>query len=149
MFFANWFREDRVFSVGDSIKFAAQIPDDSVGCSGSRCTNCMAPVAYCNQVCRTCGYRLIGPFGFPQFSEWEKLSLQEKRACIDRVFAAENHGRSGYSGVPEVPLSREEAEQFVNAHHRLFGLHGITVEKALSPWKGSAVVQSFLRLKAG
>ena len=79
-------RENRVFKIGDSFHFAVQIPDDSVGISGSRCSNCGSEVAYCHQICRQCKLPFIGPFSFPQLPDWESLTPDKKRTMVEEVY---------------------------------------------------------------
>lgn len=66
---------------------AAQIPDDTLGCSSSRCSNCEEPTVYCQQVCANCGMVMIGPFGFPQFSEWQNMTVEERQEMVNNVVA--------------------------------------------------------------
>ena len=101
--------EFKIFQIGNSFIFAAQIPDNSVGISGSRCTNCGGSVAYCNQVCRGCGLPLVGPFGFPQIGNWVSLSASERKSVIESVYYRLDHGHLGYANVPSVPLTPDEA----------------------------------------
>jgi hypothetical protein len=100
----------KVFRVDDSFFFAAQIPDNSVGCSGSRCSNCGAKTAYCVQICRECDLPFVGPCGFPQISGWEKLSLGEKTKMVKEIYRHEDkqRGRLGYKNIASVPLTPEE-----------------------------------------
>ena len=102
-------QEGRLFKVSGSFIFAAQIPDDSVGCSGSRCSNCNNKAAYCNQRCLWCGFPFIGPSGFPQIFEWSSLVLEAKKDLIERVYRSfSSKGRLGYSNVEYVPLTSED-----------------------------------------
>ncbi|MDP1619432.1 MAG: hypothetical protein Q8M12_00365, partial [bacterium] len=78
--------EGKVFKVGNSFFFAAQIPDDSVGCSGSRCSCCNGKVAYCNHVCKHCGLPFVGPCGFPQLPHWEAMSIDMRIDMVEMVF---------------------------------------------------------------
>ncbi len=128
--------EYMTFRLGAGFRFAAQIPDDSVGCSGSRCTNCGAGVAYCNQVCRGCGLPLIGPWGFPQFPEWLMLTGPEKQAKVEDVYYHErNHGRHGCLNVKDFPLTPNEAKGLVTIvehDEELFtATHGISPQKLI------------------
>ncbi len=125
---AEALREMRLFKVGSSFLFAVQIPDDSVGCSGSRCSNCNNTVAYCEQRCTSCGFPFIGPSGFPQFSKWKTLDSSRKRILVEDVYASGvSRGRLGYSNVEFVPLTVRElsrverlegcdARHFISAH---------------------------------
>jgi hypothetical protein len=122
------FQKNRVFKIGSGFLFAVQIPDDSVGCSGSRCSNCSNSVAYCEQRCKHCGFPFIGPFGFPQISVWETLSPEQKRTIVEEVYVHYgNRGRLLYTNVEPVPLtsrelkkieriSEQEDEYFLSTH---------------------------------
>ncbi len=103
-------QEVRLFKVGNSFIFAAQIPDNSVGCSGSRCSNCNNDAAYCQQRCLWCGFPFIGPSGFPQFSKWKNLPPASKTKLVEDVYMRTNKGRLGYSNVKFVPLNNQELE---------------------------------------
>jgi len=100
--------EGRAFQIGKTFWFAAQIPDDKVGCSGSRCSNCEDKTAYCVQICRTCGLPFVGPFGFPQWLKWQEMTAKEKRAAAEEVYSSSKHGRLGYTNVRFVPLTQVE-----------------------------------------
>ncbi len=76
-----------IFQIGNSVEFAVQVPDKSVGCSGSRCSHCNAEMAYCEHRCKSCGLPVIGPFGFPQIEEWSSLSAQKKRKIMETVYS--------------------------------------------------------------
>ncbi len=103
-------QEGRVFSVGKSFIFAVQIPDDSQGCSASRCSNCETVVAYCHMVCKNCGFPLVGPFGFPQLPQWQSLTLADRRVEVEEVYCHHgNYGRLRWVNVPHVPLHFREA----------------------------------------
>jgi len=104
-------KSQRLFKANNSFLFAAQIPDDSVGCSGSRCSNCGNKTAYCNQRCFWCGFPFIGPFGFPQISEWELLSKGEKGALVEGIYHQHDNGRMGYVNVDWVPLTEAELSE--------------------------------------
>jgi hypothetical protein len=105
-------REGRIFHVGGSFLFAAQIPDDTVGCSGSRCSNCNEGVAYCNQRCEHCGFPFVGPSGFPQFPKWRTSSLEQRMMfAYDVYLHYSDRGRLGYQNVAYVPLTPEELEE--------------------------------------
>lgn len=82
----------RLFLLLDEV-YAAQIPDPKRGCSASLCTNCAEPVAFCHQKCSTCGMEFIGPFGFPDLTKWNKLTLPEKRKRAIEVYKRDNHGK--------------------------------------------------------
>ena len=102
-------REGKVFKISDSFFFAAQIPDDSVGISGSRCSNCGGEAAYCHQLCRKCNLPFVGPFGFPQWPKWKRMAPGVKVLVVEEVFHnGNNRGRLGYTNVEAVPLSPEE-----------------------------------------
>lgn len=121
-------QENKIFKIGNGFLFAVQIPDDSVGCSGSRCSNCGNEAAYCYQTCRQCKLPFIGPLGFPQLPDWESLTLDEKRTMVEEIYCHhDNRGRSGYANVEFVPLTFDElnkveklqyhdAELFLLAH---------------------------------
>ena len=98
------YRSGKVFKLEDSFIFAAQIPDNSVGISGSRCSFCDNEVAYCHQVCKKCKLPFIGPFGILQITTWEKLNVEEKRNVVAEVFKDYQKSRVEYAGVPQVPL---------------------------------------------
>jgi len=105
-------QENRIFKIGSSFLFAVQVPDDSVGCSGSRCSNCSNAVAYCNHRCKHCGFPFIGPFYIPQLSAWEILSSEQKRTIVEDVYAhRSNRGRLLYTNVKPVPLTLKELEK--------------------------------------
>lgn len=127
--------ERGVFRVADSFCFAAQIPDKTVGISGSRCSHCGTEAAYCFQVCRQCHLPFVGPGGFPELSTWETLSLGEKQARTYEVFVSTKHGRVGYAGVHEIPLSPLEARslrRMTRDEEWLFAeVHKITFEEFL------------------
>jgi hypothetical protein len=120
--------ENRLFKIGNSFLFAVQIPDDTIGCSGSRCSNCNGSVAYCNHRCEYCGFPFVGPFGFPQLPVWETFSSEQKRTAVEDVYAhRSNRGRLLYTNVEFVPLTSDElrkvehlsggeAEHFCSAH---------------------------------
>lgn len=127
-------QEDRLFKIGYSFLFAVQVPDDSVGISGSRCSNCDNEVAYCNQRCIQCGFPFIGPFGFPQFILWKTLSSAEKRIMVEDIYA--NHGRRGrlgYTNVEFVPLTKDELKKIekLKYHHAEYFLstHAISPQE--------------------
>jgi len=122
---AKALQEMKLFKVGSSFIFAAQIPDDSVGCSGSRCSNCNNMAAYCEQRCLWCGFPFIGPSGFPQFPEWKALSLAIKKELVEDTYMRSGKGRLGYSNVEFVPLTSEEL-------HLIESLSGRDVEHFLS-----------------
>lgn len=107
---ARALKEMKLFKVRDSFVFAVQIPDDSVGCSGSRCSNCDNSVAYCNQRCLWCGFPFIGPSGFPQIMKWRTLPAIIKNDLVEAVYMRRNKGRLGYSNVAFVPLTSKELE---------------------------------------
>jgi hypothetical protein len=107
-------REGRLFRVGRSFLFSAQIPDDSVGCSGSRCSNCNSETAYCVEICEHCTLPFVGPFGFPQLPVWNQLSLEEKNRSVQEVYMSDNHGRLGSTNVESIPLNPRELERFEN-----------------------------------
>jgi hypothetical protein len=135
--------EFKIFQIGNSFIFAAQIPDDSVGCSGSSCTNCGGPVAYCNQVCRGCGLPLIGPLGFPQIGNWVSLPVNGRRSVVESVYYRLDHGHLGYANVPSVPLTPDEAERIKTVwrhESEIFrSTHGVSPDEAAS-WKDSLVL---------
>ena len=101
-------RAGRLFKVDNSFLFAVQIPDDSVGISGSRCSNCDSGVPYCDQVCKSCNTPFIGPSGFPQSHAWKRLSLERKKGRVEEVYTHRNHGRLRWGNVLDVPLDPTE-----------------------------------------
>lgn len=114
-------RENKAFKIGEGFIFAAQIPDDSIGCSGSRCSNCNSKTAYCIQMCEECGLPFIGPFGFPQLPEWESLTLEQKRKLVEKVYFHDAHrGRLVATNVRPVPLTRGELHD-VEAYYDIPG----------------------------
>ncbi len=111
------------FKVGDSFRFTAQIPDDSVGCSGSRCSECGAKSAYCEQFCSTCNLPFIGPFDFPQWSDWMKLGSVERWKLVERIFNEPSRGRLGSVNVLSIPLVPQEVsavEKLAGHEYHLF-----------------------------
>lgn len=105
-------QENKVFKIGNSFVFAVQIPDDSVGCSGSRCSNCNNESAYCYHICRQCKLPFIGPSGFPQLSDWESLTPDKKRRMVEEVYCHyNNRGRLAYTNVEFVPLTLDELKE--------------------------------------
>ena len=132
--FREALKENRLFKIGNSFLFAVQIPDDTVGCSGSRCSNCNTAVAYSNQRCKNCGFPFVGPFGFPQFLVWETLSSEQKRIAVEDVYAHEgNRGRLLCTNVKFVPLTVEELqriERITEREDRYFRLvHSISAKE--------------------
>jgi len=102
----------KAFKIGNSFVFAAQIPDNSVGCSGSRCSNCGNSTAYCDQICRCCNLPFVGPAGFPQFITWKMATPQEKKNMVLQVYCHNrDRGRLGYANVEYVPLSPSELRE--------------------------------------
>ena len=127
-------QERRIFKIGNSFLFAAQIPDDLVGISGSRCSNCNNETSYCHQRCRQCGFPFIGPFRFPQFLKWRILSLGEKSIIVEDIYAHDyNRGRLGYVNVEFVPLTEKElkkVEELKNHNANLFlSAHSISPQE--------------------
>ncbi len=126
-------KESNVYRVEGSFAFTAQIPDDSVGCSGSRCANCDTEVPYCNQICRYCGLPFVGPGGFPQYPTWTTLSTNEKMTLFISAFNSYRRGRLGYANVAFVPLTSDElteVEELEGREANLFELtHKISPKK--------------------
>jgi len=125
----------KVFKIGDSFFFAVQVPDDSVGCSGSRCSNCNHASAYCHQVCRQCGLPFVGPFGFPQLPEWMTLSLDRKEITVKEIYCQSGkRGRLGYANVelfPLTPCELRTVECLKSDDARLFlAAHDVGPQKA-------------------
>ena len=124
--------ENRVFTVGRSFAFAVQTPDESCGCSASRCSNCDSVVAFCDDICENCNLPLVGPFGFPPYLKWKLMSPGEKRVEVEEVFCRENHGRLRCVNVPNVPLTFVEAEavrRLPEGTARLYrSSHGIDID---------------------
>ena len=104
--------EGRIFRIGDSYLLAAQIPDDSVGCSGSRCSNCNSDTAYCKDICGQCELPFVGPFGFPQLPSWKKMSVEKRIKKVEEVYGSENHGRLGCVNAMLTPLNPREWKEF-------------------------------------
>ena len=125
--------QGKLFKVDESFIFAVQIPDDSVGCSGSRCSNCNGAVAYCDQRCEHCGFPFVGPFSFPQLPRWNLRPLDEKRKLIEDAYARDNRGRLGYTNVAYVPLTPIELEKIekLTGHdaETFTSVHGISPQK--------------------
>lgn len=101
-------RKGLIFKIDNSFYFAAQIPDETVGISGSRCSNCNTNTAYCRQVCKNCNLPLIGPFGFPQLNKWNTLKLDEKKVLATATYYKKRSGRAESAGIMDVPLSKDE-----------------------------------------
>lgn len=113
--------EDRIFKIGNSFYFAVQVPDDSVGCSGSRCSSCGGEVACCHHVCKHCKMPFIGPFGFPQLLIWEKMTSDKKWQNVREVHSCvKNSGRLTYTNVLPFPLNPEELNKVDNLSWREF-----------------------------
>jgi hypothetical protein len=113
----------KFFTIGDSFRFAAQIPDEKVGISGSRCSNCDGAVAFCQEICKHCGLPFVGPFGFPDIDAWRQLDESEKRTWVERIFLRKNHGRMTCVNVMTMPLVEtelREAEELVGHDVQLF-----------------------------
>lgn len=85
---------NRLFMLADYI-FPAQLRDSKRGCSASICSNCYEPIAYSVEKCPCCHFELIGPFGFPEIESWQKMTKDEKRRLVERVFLSEKHGKLG------------------------------------------------------
>lgn len=102
----------KLFRVGNSYLLAAQIPDDSVGCSGSRCSNCESNTAYCEEICGQCELPFVGPFGFPQLPSWKKMSVERRIKKVEKVYDSKNHGRLGCGNAYLIPLNPSELEKF-------------------------------------
>ena len=119
----------RSFKVEESFEFAVQIPDNAIGCNGSRCSNCGNEESYCHQICKECGLPFIGPFGFPQLPIWENTSLNKKKVLVLKIFTNfQNRGRLEYQGVRFIPLTPLELKEVeTNAKQKLFmGVHGVS-----------------------
>ena len=105
-------REGRIFKIGYGFYFAAQVPDNTVGRSGSRCSYCNAKNVYCEQVCKHCSLPFIGPFYFPQLPEWEAIEPDERRRLVEEIYCHKsNRGRLLCTNVADVPLTREELRE--------------------------------------
>ncbi|PCI28211.1 hypothetical protein COB55_04265 [Candidatus Wolfebacteria bacterium] len=100
----------KVFAVDKSCRFALNIPDNEVGCSGSRCSSCGGKVVYCNHLCKHCKLPFVGPFGLPQLPEWNLLESSAREELAQQIFHSTNHGRMTYSNVDSVPLTQLEAK---------------------------------------
>jgi hypothetical protein len=119
-----------LFKVGNSFKFAVQIPDDTIGCSGSRCGNCNSKVAYCDQLCSQCKLPFVGPFGFPQLPKWQSMTADEQRTMVEEIYSMDsNHGRLTCTNVLPIPLHPNEVqgiERLTGHDAKLFlSFHGI------------------------
>ena len=129
----------RLYRVDDSMIFAVQIPDDSVGCSGSRCSNCDGAVAYCEQICKHCYMPLIGPTCLPQIDRWRLLSREERKVRVKFVFGCKDHGRHGYANVLSIPLTEEELNQFEKASPQdqksVQRVHGVSLRTLQCMWQ--------------
>jgi len=102
-------QSNQSFKVGHSFKFAVQIPDDTVGCSGSRCGNCNNKVAYSDQLCSQCNLPFVGPFGFPQLPKWRSMTADEQRIMVEDIYSMDpNHGRLVSIGLLSIPLHPNE-----------------------------------------
>lgn len=120
-------QESRIFKIGYSFLFAVQIPDDSVGISGSRCSYCDNKTAYCEQICRQCKLPLIGPFGFPQLPKWESLTPEKRKTMVEDIYCHKNdRGRLGYVNVEPVPLTKEELRKVEKLEHHDANLFHLT-----------------------
>lgn len=123
-------QERRAFKFGsNSFVCAVSIPDDSAGCSGSRCSNCDSPSAYCHQICRTCRLPFIGPFGFPQINIWKTMTLKERGMLAKKIFLEkERQGRLGYLNVAYIPLNRNESKKILALGSRELNMFMVTHE---------------------
>jgi hypothetical protein len=98
-----------VFQVGESFAFTAQIPDATVGDSGSRCASCYTPTVCSAQICRQCKLPFVGPNGFPQMKDWLELKFLQMHDLIVNVFEhGYNRGRIQCVNVAYVPITKEE-----------------------------------------
>ncbi|MCK4554562.1 hypothetical protein KAU19_06430 [Candidatus Parcubacteria bacterium] len=127
-------QESRIFKIGNGFFFAAQIPDDSVGGSGSRCTNCNKETIYCHQICRQCKLPFIGPFGFPQLPVWESLTPDEKRTMVEEIYChSGDRGRLLYTNVEHIPLTLNELAKVERLKYRnadlFLSAHGVAPQK--------------------
>ena len=112
-------REGKIFKIGKGFHFAVQVPDDTVGCSGSRCSWCNTRTAYCHQICRHCYLPFVGPFGFPQLPEWETLTPEERRREVEEIYCHDSRrGRLIYTNVDFVPLTPKELDEIERLGHR-------------------------------
>ncbi|MCK5286041.1 MAG: hypothetical protein KAJ58_02335 [Candidatus Pacebacteria bacterium] len=102
-------QKGRSFKVEGSFKFAVQIPDNAIGCSGSRCSNCDNKEVYCHQICKECGLPFVGPFGLPQLPIWESMSFSKRKALVLKIFKhKKNRGRMEYIGIRFIPMTPRE-----------------------------------------
>lgn len=112
----KWFlergvKQGKVFKLEDTFYFAVQVPDETVGCSGSRCSNCNTRVDYSEQFCENCQLPFIGPHGVQQIEQWKQLSPEGRNLLVKTVFEKKNHGRIVSSGAA-FPLTPEELAVF-------------------------------------
>lgn len=124
----NAVANDKIFKVGYSFYFAVQVPDNTVGISGSRCSNCNGEVVYCEQVCKHCNMPFIGPFGFQQLSIWKTKTSAAKRMLVEEIYSREKErGRLEYIGVNYVPLTPVELVMVekLECNNDFFSAHGI------------------------
>jgi hypothetical protein len=121
--------QERIFSIEKSFWFAVLVPDDTVGCSGSRCANCGNSLAYCDQFCPQCQFPLVGPFELPQYPEWEKFCVGQRVSKVERIFFSRGHGRIEHGNVESIPLTIVELENFnrlpQRQKDRTLGAYGI------------------------
>ena len=104
--------ENKLFKIEDSFLFAVQIPDNSVGCSGSRCSYCEKEVLYGDHVCQHCKTPFIGPFGFPHIKIWERMLWWEKWKKVGEIYSHyPNYGRIAYTNVLHFPLNPNELKK--------------------------------------
>lgn len=104
-----------LFRVGNSFFFAVNVPDNSVGCSGSRCSNCLEKTAYCEHLCSNCGFPFIGPFGVPQIAIWEQLSPRQKMTVVENVWDGWTKGRLIIANHRFFPLTPGELHEITRS----------------------------------
>jgi len=74
-------KQGRLYKDKNGNIFAAQIRDPDRGCSASICSNCDEPIVFCNYICETCSYELIGAHGMVNLYLWKRLK-PKKRAEV-------------------------------------------------------------------
>lgn len=111
----NAMQKGKIFKVENSFPFAVQIPDNSVGYGGSRCSNCNNEATYYEHLCTHCKSPFVGPFGFPQFLTWKTWHLDKKREAVQSIYCQPpKRGRLGRVEANFFPLTLDELIQIEN-----------------------------------